>query len=108
MSAWGYGYFQNDSALDFVNDLEDAVNPKEYISNALDEAIDTDYLEVDEGSAAVVAAAYIDAQLHGTRFSASDADEPLTVDTFSLRHPAINLADLRNKAVQALQKVLAE
>ena len=106
MGTWGPGYFENDSALDFMADVEESPNPKAVLKNAFDTAIKTDYLESDEGSAVIVAATYVDRQLNGTKFSASDLDEPLDVDTFPDRHPDVNLLDLREKAVFALAEVL--
>jgi Domain of unknown function (DUF4259) len=108
MGAWGHGYFEDDAAFDFMAEIEDADNPKEIISNALETAIDADYLETDEGNAAIVATAYIDRQLNGTKFSSTDSDEPLDVDTFPDRHPQLDFSDLRNIAVEALQKVLGK
>jgi len=108
MGTWGLGYFDDDSALDFMADVEESANPKAVLKNAFDKALEADYLESDEGSAVIVAATYLDRQLNGTKFSAEDRDEPLEVDTFPDRHPEINLSDLREKAVIALSKVLNE
>ncbi|MHC2992900.1 hypothetical protein OB13_15420, partial [Pontibacter sp. HJ8] len=93
---------------DFMADVEASNNPKQVLSRALDTAIASDYLEADEGSHVIVTAAYVDRQLHGTRFSSADQQEPLDVDTFPDRHPDLDLSDLREKAVQALSKVLGE
>lgn len=108
MGAWGHGYFEDDAALDFMADVEDADHPKEIIREALVIAIDADYLETDEGNAIIIAAAYIDRQLNGTTFSEANREEPLEVDTFPDRHPSIDFSDLRGKAVQALQRLLGE
>jgi len=106
MGAWGHGHFEDDAAFDFMANVEESDNPKEIISNAFSTALDADYLENDEGNAVIVAATYVDRQLNGTTFSSHDRDEPLDVDTFPDRHPELNFSDLRDKAVQALQKVL--
>lgn len=88
--------------------IEEADNPKEIISDALETAIDADYLETDEGNAVIVAATYVDRQLNGTMFSETDRDEPLDIDTFPDRHPNVDFSDLRGKAVQALQRLLGD
>jgi hypothetical protein len=108
MGAWGHGYFEDDAAFDFMSAIEEAGNPKEVIAYALDSAIEAEYIETDEGSAVIVAATYVDRQVNGTKFSEVDRDEPLKVDTFPDRHPDVDLSDLRDKAVQALKKLLDE
>jgi len=107
MGAWGHGYFDDDSALDFMAEVEDSTDPKQTLKNALGTALESDYLESDEGTAVIITSAYIDSQLNGTKFT-SDRDEPFGVDTFSLRHPNVNLADLKSDAVIALTKVLSD
>ena len=108
MGAWGHGFFEDDSALDFMIDLEEDDNPKEDISNALKIGVEAEYLETDEGNAIIVAAAYIDRQINGTKYSEPETDEPLDVDTFPDRHPEIDFKELRSNAVLALNKVLDE
>ena len=107
MGAWGYGYFEDDSALDFAAEVEDAAQPATVLREALQTALQAEYLESEEGSAVIVAAAYIDQQLHGTRFSPAGRSKPLAVDSFAERHPAVDLAPLRETAVAALRRVLA-
>lgn len=107
MGAWGYGHFEDDAALDFMQEIEEADDPKQAIVNAFDTAISSEYLEAYEGSAAIVGATYIDRQLNGTRYSTDPEDEPLAVDTFPDRHPGQDLSPLRHQAVEALQQVLA-
>lgn len=108
MGAWGTGPFEDDGALDFVWSIEDAGNPKGIINTALEIAIDSEYLGVDDANAAIISAVYIDHQLNGTTFSPSQIDEPYPVDTFSERHPDLELSDLRQKAIEALTIVLGE
>lgn len=108
MGAWGYGYFEDDAAFDFMAEVEESGNPKGVLRRAFDTATDSDYVESDEGSAVIVAAAYVDRQLNGTRFSSADQQEPLSVDTFPDRNPEQDFSDLRERAVQALAKVLED
>ena len=107
MGAWGHGYFEDDAALDFMADLEESGTPAEIIQRALKNALDADYLESDDGSAAIVAATYIDRQVNGTRFSSGDA-EPLLVDSFPDRHPEIDLSVDREMAANALLRVVGD
>ncbi|WP_276366047.1 DUF4259 domain-containing protein [Chryseolinea sp. H1M3-3] len=108
MGAWGYGHFEDDSALDFMADIEESSHPKNVIKKAFEQAIAADYIESDEGNAVVVAAAYVDGQINGTKFSEEGQSVPLSIDTFVDRHRDIDLSDLRKNAVLALNKVLGE
>lgn len=108
MGAWGNGYFEDDSALDFMADVEESKNPKQKIKDSLKIALETEYLESDEATAVIVAATYIDSQLNGTKFGDTDREDPLEVDTFSARYPNIDFADLKTDAISALKKVVSD
>jgi hypothetical protein len=108
MGAWGHGHFENDTAADFVWDVEESSDPKQRIAQALYSAINADYIEADAGSEAIAAGAYIDCQANGTKFVDADGIGPLEVDNFPENHPTISLLDLKSTAVQALQKVLMD
>ncbi len=97
MGAWGEGPFDNDSALDWLSAATDSGRA---IEQAFDATIDTDYLDVDDGSAVVAAAAVIAAAVDG--------------DVSALPKKARVLAGnvvadgkLRVRAVEALDRVLA-
>ena len=107
MGAWGHGHFEDDAALDFMIEIE-AGDSKKTIADALTYALEVDYLDYDEGNAAIVSSAYIDRQVNGTKFSTPGQEEPLEVDTFPERHPDVELSEFRSAAVQALQKVLGD
>jgi len=108
MGAWGTGYFEDDAAFDFMADVEESKNPKQTIQNAFQDALKADYLECDQGNAVIVAAAYVDGQTNGTKFSSPERDEPLDIDTFSERYPNYDFSGLKQMAGQALQKVLTD
>ena len=108
MGAWGHGHFEDDSALDFMDEIESADDPKEIINDALVNALEGDYLESDECNAVIVAAAYVDHQVNGTKFSPEDYDDALDIDTFHDRQPGVDLSDLRDTASAALGKVLSD
>jgi len=108
MGAWGHGYFEDDSALDFMADVEDSDDPKQVIRRAFETASQAEYLESDEGCAVIVGATYVDGQINGTKFSPAGDHEPFDVDTFTKRNPGVDLSDLRTLAVEALNKVLAD
>lgn len=108
MGAWGHGPFEDDAALDFVREIEEAENPKEIIIEALDNAAGVAYLEADEANATIVSAAYIDNSINGTKYTTLEMSEPYEVDNFSTRFPDLDLSDLKSKAVAALKVVIAE
>ncbi|RYY93870.1 MAG: DUF4259 domain-containing protein, partial [Chitinophagaceae bacterium] len=108
MGAWGYNYFENDAALDYMADIETTDDPVDMVEDIFAEALHGEYLDSDTGNAVVVAAAYVDRQMHGTSYSASGSEEILDIDTFFERNPGVNFAPFRAKAVQALRKVIGE
>ena len=66
MGAWGHQNFENDSAMDFVGDFiesptADAI--KDALSFVIDAGREEEYIEVDESSAALVAAEIVAAAL---------------------------------------------
>ncbi|MDI9882765.1 DUF4259 domain-containing protein [Flectobacillus longus] len=108
MGAWGFKYYEDDDAYDFMDEIEESKSPKELIEDALDTAIESDFIDSTEGNAVIVSATYIDRQTKGTKFSESDTGEILDVDTFPERNPNIDLSDLKENAVLALKKLLGE
>lgn len=108
MGAWGTGYFEDDAALDFMADVEESRDPKRILTRTFDKAIKAQYIESHEGTAVIVAAAYVDRQTNGTKYSKHNIDPPLQIDTFPSRNPDHNFSDLREKAVIALNKILGE
>src|SRR5688500_15521005 len=108
MGAWGHGHFDNDSALDFVADIEASENPKQLFAAALDNAINAGYLDSDDACYAVVVSAYIDSQLNGTRYGSAEDEEPMHIDTFASQNFSLNLTELKDKAKKALVRVLGD
>lgn len=57
MGAWGEKAFENDSALDWFNDLEaEGVEALRHLLESVAETDETDYLDIDDGAAAIAAA----------------------------------------------------
>lgn len=103
MGTWGTGPFENDSAADFSNHLDDldAESRIAVIHEKLSAAAsENGYLETDSAASAVAAAAVVVAQLPGGKpVSAAYGPE--------LRIPPIPL-ELRALAIKALDRVVAE
>jgi hypothetical protein len=57
MGAWGEKAFENDSALDWFNDLEaEGVEALRHLLESVAETDEEDYLDIDDGAAAIAAA----------------------------------------------------
>jgi hypothetical protein len=100
MGAWGTGPFDNDDAVDFVRDLAETLpeNRIGMLSAALTSAADNlGYLQVDDGQAAIAAAAIVAAWTAGR----SVDDAPALT---GLNPPAVP-ADLLGAARKALDRV---
>ncbi len=108
MGTWGYNYFENDTAADFVLDIKESGDAKHLMEAALEEALETDYLDADLGTQVIVVATYIDAALNKTKFTPAGQDEVEEVDAFAAANPQIDLKDLQANAVTALEKTLGD
>ncbi|RYY39222.1 MAG: DUF4259 domain-containing protein [Chitinophagaceae bacterium] len=106
MGAWGTGYFENDAAFDYMDDIEDTDDPVDMIEDIFSEAMQSEELDSDTGSAVIVAAAYIDRQVNGTRYTEASDEEEFPIDSFAARNPDVDLAPFRTQAMEALRKVL--
>jgi hypothetical protein len=104
MGAWDIGPFDNDTAADFTNDLDDAAEHERIplLRRALDAVVACDaYLDSDFGVKALAAAAIVARDLPGGQEFTSDAygpEEPI---------PPIP-ADLYPLAVRAIDRILGE
>ncbi len=111
MGSWDYGIFDDDTALDFVNEIK--ANPssaRELFQEAFDKAINVDYLEYDDCHMVTVSAAYLDNFLNQTKYEmdyADDSDES-NVNLFYQLQDNLELEDLRESAVLALKKVISD
>lgn len=106
MGSWGYGLFENDEALAWLRSVE--LDGWDALDSVLEEEESEDQLDAAEGAAALVAAALI-AQLvepHPRPLPqlASAAVRKLQADRGALR----TLDDWRQRALLAVQRVLAE
>lgn len=101
MGAWGIGVFENDSALDWIyelNSIKDVSGLQQYF----DLVISQQYAEIDE-SCFALAAAEVVAALVG----AEATDLPGEVKQWVSDHPLKVSLDQRKTAVQAVDLVLS-
>lgn len=104
MGTWDAGPFDNDSAADFANDLDDAPEYQRVamIRGALTAVIETEgYLDLDEGAPAVAAAALVAHRLPGGEQFAPNGYGP------EAPVPALP-PDLVPLAISAVERVLGE
>lgn len=108
MGCWGYQILCDDIALDALADLLESDVPEQAISDFLDGMIE-DPEEYDAEQYALVAAAAVDASLHGMELAFWDEDEE-NEDLATLREllDGLELSDLRGKAAEALRLILSE
>jgi hypothetical protein len=104
MGAWGLGPFENDSACDWVYELEESKDLK-VIESAFDAVLHGGFVDLDEGSACVAAADVL-AALNGT----PDEDEiyPEEIETWVNSANLIISGALLEKANHSLDIVLSE
>lgn len=101
MGAWKAGSFDNDDALDWVNDFADEPN-REFVESTLKAAIESDeYLEAPESSMAIAAAEVV-AALQGAPHPAlpDEIQEVLSSGEITVDQ---NLVDLALKAVERIK-----
>ncbi|WP_020577866.1 DUF4259 domain-containing protein [Actinopolymorpha alba] len=101
MGAWGTGVFDNDGALDFLTELRqcDPEDRERFIRQTLQTAAGSqDYLDIDDGQMAIVAAAAV---------AAARAGQPLNsgTDEIVIAPPT---PELLAQAVRALDRVTGE
>jgi hypothetical protein len=107
MGTWDFGPFDNDSAADWCGDLQDADPARrvELLRDTLAEVLhEGEYLDIDEGSAAVAAAAIIASQLPGGSPITSAYAPDFLTGGGSLEIPA----DLPALALRALDRVAGD
>jgi hypothetical protein len=104
MGAWGVGLFDDDSALDFLEELTQAKDPLGLMNQSFTSATASEYLEYDSAQSVLVSAAAIDTLLNGTQHS----DDLEDLDAWVQRNGNLDVAALRPLAVSALRRVLSE
>lgn len=108
MGCWGYQILCDDIALDALADLLESAEPEQAISDFLDGIVEEPE-EYDAEQYALVAAACVDASLHGMELTFWDEDEE-NEDLVTLREllDGLELSGLRGKAAEALRLILSE
>jgi hypothetical protein len=101
MGAWGTGIFDDDAAYDYADEI--ARDPLSFFRHAFEVAIAHDHVGFDEGHAALVSAAHIDAIVHGTAYR---HDDQAAFDAWVATHASLAVTALEPLAVRALEAVL--
>ena len=103
MGAWNYGPFDNDDAGDWLSEFED--RGIEAIQSAFDAAMEEDYLESTEGSAAVAAAAIL-AAIRDKKIDFVPEEYRSSIAQLSLDEDEAE--DICSSAIAALDRVMAD
>jgi len=104
MGAWDYGIFDDDTSCDIALEIGEMEDPKTFFIRSFETALDTDYLDYDEGHAVTVSAAYIDHIINGTSYEGNEEN----LEDFKTKFPGLMLTDLKPLAVSALGAVIGE
>lgn len=115
MGAWNYGVFDDDSAYDVMDELEDCDDVAGYLEKAFDDATQVEYLDFDEGIAASVCGAVLDSILFGAayRFDGFNSDDSETEGDKQYLNWIASVKNtkcecLKSKAVQALNVLVSD
>lgn len=103
MGAWGTGIFDDDTALDTLDELQEA-NVLEFIETAFSEAKESEYLDYDQCISVLVSGAIIDYILNSTKFF--EEDDEYTEWFESLED--LEVVHLKGDAVKALELVISD
>lgn len=103
MGAWGAGSFDNDTALDWYAEFRSAGSA--HVAETLSAVETADYVDADEGSAALAAA-----EIVAATFGRPMAEAPSDLDDLLSRYRDFikDLPDVRSRAVTAAKRVLAD
>lgn len=103
MEAWRKGLFEDDAALDILDELIEMDQPMEFIKDSINVAILKEYLEYDECFAVIISAVLIDSIVNATEYDTliNDYEELLTV----LENE--KFGELKEKAIKALNIVIS-
>jgi Domain of unknown function (DUF4259) len=104
MGAWGLGVFEDDTALDQLDDFLSFDDPKEFMREAFQYALETDYLEFDEGISVLVCAALLDACCNQIQYEVLEEED---YEALMVTLKEANLNELRPLASKALDVVLS-
>ena len=103
MGAWGYQTFEDDTAPDWIYDLTDASDPKQFLRESLNpEGLDG-YLEYDAGCGILSAAETIHSILIGFRFAPPDE-----LNEWVISHQTLDVRSMLPDCKIGLIQVLSE
>lgn len=108
MGAWDYGIFDDDTAYDFTDEIKE--DARAFFKSSFEEALAAESLDYDACHRVTVSAAYIDNLLNGTtyRTDSHEASDESNVNLFGKLRPGLQVEDLRELAIDALEKVLGK
>ncbi len=104
MGTWGFNVFDDDSAMDFFYELVENEDFISQIEDALNNATESEYLEVDEANAVLVSCSIIDACLNDTSYVFPSDDYKKLISA----EYRTKFKSFKSLAVEAISNVLSE
>lgn len=104
MGAWGSGIYENDEALDFIEELKESSDAYGLMEKTLQEVYASDYIEVDAGGAGLVVADIIVSVLNHSTTEIENEDLQDWLET----NKSLEVQSLKELALLALEKILGE
>ena len=116
MGAWGYGIFDDDSAYDVMEELQQCDDVAAYLEKTFVNGVSAEYLEFDEGIAVSVCGAVFDSILHGTsyRFDGFNSTAGSEIDgteqylNWIAEIKTSDCTHLKTEAVKAMESLISE
>lgn len=104
MGAWGTGIYENDEALDFIEQLKESTDAYDLMKDKLQEASATDYMEVDVGNAVLVV---VDIVCNVLNHSIAEIENEDLQDWLETNR-SLDVHTLKDLALLALENILGE
>lgn len=105
MGAWGIGIFDNDSALDWIDEIVSSEGAFHVFVDLMNEAVSTDYLDIDDASGILVFCAIIDYVSNGTPLVNPPDD---IIEWVKINKQVKIQQPFKNLAIQGLEIVMSE
>lgn len=77
MAAWGINVFQDDAAVEWIEQILESDDPEELFESIFLFAIDTNYVEYHESNGVTVSAGIIDMLANDTKYIVDEKDLPI-------------------------------
>lgn len=105
MGAWGFNVFDDDVALDILDEFGEIEDIIEFMKESFEDALETDYLDYGECFKVIVSAALMDCVINSTEYDILK-DEEYGYQEILERIKNLDFTPLENLAVKALEVLM--